>query len=343
MRASLMALMWIAMGFTAALGQQFQTAFKERSHDFGTVARSAKTEHRFYFENPYTTPIHVRSVRTSCGCTTPSILTETVEPGQSGCILAVFNTATHTGSRGATITVTFDKPSFSEVQLTVRGYIRSDVVFNPNEVGFGKLSEGTAKEVDVTLDYVGKSTWQVTHATSDLPYVKIAIQEQLRQGGKVRYGLKVTLDETAPAGPLQSEIALHTNDLNIKSLSLGLSANVEPSLSIQPNLFSLGSIGKQEEIKKLVRLKATESFRILGISSEDFDVSSTKLPEESKDMHLLSLVFAPKSAALSDKKSNSEQRGKIVVLTDLATKPRAELDVVYRLKDNVVPLSASVK
>ena len=153
----------------------------------------------------------------------------------------------------------------------------------------------------------------------------------------------MTLDETAPAGPLQSEIALHTNDLNIKSLSLGLSANVEPSLSIQPNLFSLGSIGKQEEIKKLVRLKATESFRILGISSEDFDVSSTKLPEESKDMHLLSLVFAPKSAALSDKKSNSEQRGKIVVLTDLATKPRAELDVVYRLKDNVVPLSASVK
>jgi hypothetical protein len=270
-------------------------------------------------------------------------LTETVEPGQSGCILAVFNTATHTGSRGATITVTFDKPSFSEVQLTVKGYIRSDVVFNPNEVGFGKLSEGTAKEVDVTLDYVGKSTWQVTHATCDLPYVKIAIQEQLRQGGKVRYGLKVTLDETAPTGPLQSEIALHTNDLNIKSLSLGLSANVEPSLSIQPNLFSLGSIGKQEEIKKLVRLKATESFRILGIFSEDFDVSSTKLPEESKDMHLLSLVFTPKSAALSDKKSNSEQRGKIVVLTDLATKPRAELDVVYRLKDNTVPLSASVK
>jgi hypothetical protein len=58
---------------------------------------------------------------------------------------------------------------------------------------------------------------------------------------------------------------------------------------------------------------------------------------------MLSLVFTPKSSALSDKKSNSEQRGKIVVLTDLATKPRAELDVVYRLKDNTLPLSASVK
>ena len=339
MRACLLALLWIAAAIPNAFGQQYQNLFKERSHDFGTVARSAKTEHRFYFENTFATPIHVRSVRTSCGCTTPSVLTETVQPGQVGCILAVFNTATHSGARGATITVTFDKPNFAEVQLNVKGYIRSDVVFTPGEVAFGKVPEGTARRYDVHLEYAGKSTWQVTHATSDLPFVKVGVRESLRQGGKVHYELDINLDESAPAGPIQSEITLHTNDLNIKSLSLSFTADVEATLSIQPNLLSLGSIGKQEEIKKLIRLKGAQPFKITGIESETFDVSSTKLSEESKDMHLLSLAFSPKNA----QSDQTEQKGKIVLMTDMPARSKIELEVVYKVKEDAATLSASTK
>ncbi len=97
---------------------QVSSLFRDASHDFGTVARAAKTEHRFEFQNPYQQPIHVRSVRTSCGCTTPIIETETVPPGGTGIILARFNTGTHTGSKAATVTVTIDRPTFMEVQLT---------------------------------------------------------------------------------------------------------------------------------------------------------------------------------------------------------------------------------
>jgi len=339
MRSCLIALVCIALGIPNAFGQQFQNLFKERSHDFGTVARSAKTEHRFYFENPFSTPIHVRSVRTSCGCTTPSIVTKEVQPGEVGCILAVFNTATHSGARGATITVTFDKPSFAEVQLNVKGYIRSDVVFKPGEIAFGKVPEGTSKQLSVHMEYAGKSTWQVTRASCDLPFVKIGIRESLRQGGRIHYELDIDLDQNAPAGPIQSEITLHTNDLNIKSLSLGFTADVEATLSIQPNLLSLGAIGDQEQIKKLVRLKGAQAFRLTGIQSEEFDVSGTQLGEESKEMHLLSLAFSPKTSS-SDK---SEQKGKIVLLTDMASRPKVELDVVYRVKEQPATLSASAK
>jgi hypothetical protein len=339
MRSCLLAAIWIAACIPSAFGQQFQNIFKERSHDFGNVTRAAKTEHRFYFENPFSTPLHVRSVRTSCGCTTPSILTETVQPGEVGCILAVFNTGTHSGSRGATITVTFDKPSFAEVQLNVKGYIRWDVVFTPGQVAFGKVPEGSAKELDVHMEYVGKSTWNVTHVSCDLPYVKVGIRESLRQGGKVHYDLKVSLDQSAPAGPIQSEITLHTNDLNIKTLSLGFSADIESTLSIQPNLVSLGAIGKEEQVKKLIRLTGAQPFKIISIESEAFDVSATKLDEKSKDVHLVPLVFSPKSLG-SDK---SEQKGKIYLLTDMDARPRLELDVVYRIKEDAVPLSASIK
>lgn len=343
MRACMLALCWLVISIPNAFGQQYQNLFKDRSHDFGTVARSAKTEHRFYFENTLATPIHVRSVRTSCGCTTPSVLTETVQPGEVGCILAVFNTATHSGSRGATITVTFDKPSFAEVQLNVKGYIRSDVVFTPGEVAFGKVPEGTPRQFAVHLEYAGKSSWQVTHASCDLPYVKVGLRESLRQGGKVHYELDIHLDESAPAGPIQSEITLHTNDLNIKTLSLGFTADVEATLSIQPNLLSLGSIGNQEELKKLIRLKGAQPFKLLSIESEAFDVSQTKLPEESKDMHLLPLAFRTKTPHNELKAEALEHKGKIVLLTDMPARPKVELDVVYRVKAQEAALSASTK
>ena len=69
---------------------QFSSLFKTTNHDFGTVARAAKTEFRFTFDNPYNQTIQVRSVRTSCGCTTPSVETEIVPPGGRGSILAKF-------------------------------------------------------------------------------------------------------------------------------------------------------------------------------------------------------------------------------------------------------------
>ena len=122
-------------------------------------------------------------------------------------------------------------------------------------------------------------------------------------------------------------------------MSLGFTADIESTLSIQPNLVSLGAIGKEEQVKKLIRLKGAQPFKILGIESQTFDVSATKLDEESKDMHLVPLVFSPKSLV----RDKSEQKGKIFLLTDMDARPKLELDVVYRIKEDPVPLSASIK
>ena len=51
--------------------------FEVRSHDFGSVARDAKTEYEFVLQNIYEEDVHIASVRASCGCTTPSITNHT--------------------------------------------------------------------------------------------------------------------------------------------------------------------------------------------------------------------------------------------------------------------------
>jgi hypothetical protein len=37
------------------------------------VGRNTKAEYAFEFHNPYRQSIHIVSVRSSCGCTTPSV------------------------------------------------------------------------------------------------------------------------------------------------------------------------------------------------------------------------------------------------------------------------------
>src|SRR4051812_4917327 len=67
-------------------------------HDFGTVARSADTVYKFPVKNIYKQDVQLSSVRASCGCTTPTLENSMLKPGETGYIVATFNTRTFTGN-----------------------------------------------------------------------------------------------------------------------------------------------------------------------------------------------------------------------------------------------------
>jgi hypothetical protein len=311
----------------SCLANQFNQMFRSTSHDFGTVAKAAKTEYRFQFENPYNQPIHVRNVRTSCGCTTPIIETETVPPGGKGSILARFNTGTHSGARAATVTVTFDKPSFGEVQLQVKGYIRTDVVFQPSEVNFGSVAQGESKSLDILVDYAGKPSWQIAGIRCDESCIRIEKQETMRQNGRIQYLMKIYLSEDAPAGPIASEIVIQTNDRNLTTVPLSLTANVMSEIAVSPNMLSLGDIAVGQTIKQVVVLKAQQPFRVLDVRSDEFQVECNAISDEARLLHTLPLVMETSGGGVS-----GESKGTITIETDFRSKPILSLDVIYRVK-----------
>jgi hypothetical protein len=333
MRIAALALAWCAALASFSSANAYTQLFRETSHDFGTVARAAKTEYRFQFDNPYNQPIHVRSVRTSCGCTTPIIETETVPPGGRGSILARFNTGTHSGARAATVTVTFDKPTYTEVQLQVKGYIRTDVVFQPGEVNFGSVAQGESKVLDVVLDYVGKPTWEITQIRCDESCIQIEKEERSRSNGRIQYAMKIRLTESAPTGPIESEIVIHSNDRNLTTVPLRLTANIMSEISAHPNLLSLGDISVGESIKQVLVLKAQQPFRVLSIKSDEFKIQHGPLADDPKALHTLPIQLESSGDGVS-----GEAKGKIFVETDFRSKPSLSIDVVYRLK---TPTSSS--
>ena len=316
----------IAAWASTVSASQFSNLFKNTNHDFGTVARAAKTEYRFTFDNPYNQTIQVRSVRTSCGCTTPIVETESVPPGGRGSILAKFNTGTHTGSRAATLTVTIEKPTFGEIQLHVKGYIRSDVVFQPGEATFGNISQGASKTIEVAVDYAGKPAWQINQVTTGDSFISVVPTEVSRQNGRIRYSLAVSISADAPVGPIESELVVHTNDRNLTTVPLRLVANIAPEISVSPQTLSLGDVVQGEPIKQLVVLKGQQPFLIKSIESGEFDIEA-RLSEESKSLHALPMIIKPKANELG-----KEIKGKIKFSTDLPEKPWIDIGTVFRLK-----------
>ncbi len=264
----------------------------QRSHDFGTVARSAKTEHRFVITNVYQQPMHISSVRASCGCTTPIIEKQVINPGETGTILARFNTGTHTGQKQATLTVSITKPFFTELQLTVRGYIRSDIVFLPGEVNFGNLAEGESKSLDVELSYAGRNDWKILGITAPEPFLKPSFQEVSRLNGQVKYKITALITGDAPAGPLNSQLVLQTNDIRLKQVPLAVMGQVQSNLEVNPVQLAMGELKAGELTEQRFVLRGIKPFKVTDVLSEDMEVRFEPTAE-AKTVHLLVVKLLP--------------------------------------------------
>lgn len=300
-----------------------------RTHDFGTVARAAKTEHRFVLKNTTNQDLHLRSVRASCGCTTPIIESEWIKPGQEGTILARFNTGSFTGQKQATLTVSIDGPFSTELQLLVRGYIRSDVVLNPGEILFGQVSEGEGKVVEVVLDYAGRSDWQIEGVLSPLPFVSTDFEELSREAGRVQYKITAKLSDDAPVGFVKNQLILQTNDRRLTSVPVRLSADVQPTVQFSPPSIALGRVKPGEPVQQRLVIKSRKPFRILDISSLDAEVRYDPV-EDSKPAHLVNIILAPNAG------SSGKVDGHVILKTDLGDEP-LKMELSYTMETENTP------
>ncbi len=79
----------------------------------------------------------------------PKILKSDLKTYEEGAIIAELNTSSFVGQRSAVVTVVFDRPFYAEVQLLVKGNIRSDIVMEPAKFSSGNVDVGNPKSSDV--------------------------------------------------------------------------------------------------------------------------------------------------------------------------------------------------
>jgi hypothetical protein len=215
-----------------------------------------------------------------------------IQPGQTGSILARFNTDTFRGKKGATLTVVVDKPFYSEVRLRVDGYIRSDMVFHPGEIQFGKIKQGESANESTRVLYAGRSDWKIVDVRSNVPWL-VPDKKLIKRGaGRMEYQVAVAVREDAPTGNFQNEIVVITNDNKRPEVPFVVAGTVESPLTIAPQAISLGSLKPGQKIEKRLVVKGAQPFQIESIRCEGWDVTFPK-PTTSKKMHIVPATFEP--------------------------------------------------
>lgn len=264
--------------------------FSETSHDFRTVGRGANAEYHFAFRNPYKEEVRVASVRTSCGCTTPTVTKNLLASGETSTVVAKFNTQTHIGEKSATITVVFDRPYYAEVQLKVRGYIRTDITFNPPEVNFGEFAAGEEKRQQILVTHSGSGSWEIRDVRSVCGNLAVTLDAPERTTAGVRYRMTVMAKPGMPEGDIRERLTLITSDPQFPAIDMAVTGRVRPSLEVSPASLGMGTIPTSTMVERRLLVRAEEPFRIQEVVAEDprfqFDVPAT-----SAKLHFVKVRF----------------------------------------------------
>jgi hypothetical protein len=136
--------------------------FEKTELDLKPEKGASKIDAVFKYENKGDTPVHIKAVKPSCGCTTAALPKNEVAPGEKGEITATFNIGDRTGLQVKTVTVETDDPKSPQTVLTFKANIDQILDLQPIFVFWqaneapqpktitAKASKGTTiKKVDV--------------------------------------------------------------------------------------------------------------------------------------------------------------------------------------------------
>jgi hypothetical protein len=308
----------ISMGGQPLQAQKWaRDMFEVTQHDFEVVPRGAKAEYEFKFTNKYKENVHVASVRTSCKCTIPRIEKNELKTYEEGSIIAEFRTSDFVGARSAVITVVFDRPFYAELQLIVKGNIRSDILPEPGEIQFGEVALGSEKITDVKISYMGTANWEIRDVLSKNEHLAVKLSQPKTVNNKIEYIMNVRLKDSAPAGEFTDEIVLVTNEAQSNRVTLPVRSNVIPPLYVEG--VQLGTLRVGETKSERLLVKSKMPFRIEKIECNDARFAFAPSNDE-KLVHLITFEFKADDMIGSF-------REKITVYTNLKESATAEASI----------------
>ena len=290
--------------------------FKTKQHDFGRVALGADAEFSFEFTNIYSSDVRVLNVRSSCSCTSATFSPPILKPGETGVVIARFNTTgQHLRDKSAALTVQLETVAsgarhIDPVQLFVSGYIRPDVLLTPGSIEFGAVSEGTAAERTLQLEYTGRPGWALMKVERSQPFIYAKAEEIRRERGDVAYRITVTLKNDAPLGYIKDVLRFTTNEAQPNRMEpveilVPVQGVVATSIRAKPSPMLIGALAPGDSAAKNMIIRSETPFRITNVSAADARFRFAFSDQESA-VQIVSVSFSAKQIAPGQPQNISE-------------------------------------
>jgi hypothetical protein len=323
MRIVVLALISLAVGSLAARSEDAwkegwaENIFKDQktgqldlSKDFGTVPRGTQLYKRFKITNIYKVPLEINATA-GCTCLTVTPAKQQLQSLQEGFIDVVMDAAKFKGQRNAKVNVTVGPTFISSTTLLIScGVVTSGSAIGPQTLD---------------IEYAGPLDWRLTElVTHDAP-LDVSFQELYRRHGQVGYRVSAAIKADAAPGSFKHELFFRTNDSASPLLPILVEGTIQGGLSAVPETVDMGKLKIGESITKLVLVRATKEFRILGVDGAGNGVSAEIRQAPSK-VQLVKVKYQPTQAGDLHRqlkiKTDLTQENSVVVTLQGAGEPQ---------------------
>ncbi|GAB3916723.1 DUF1573 domain-containing protein [Mucilaginibacter boryungensis] len=98
--------------------------FEQSSYNFGEIVQGQQISHKYKFTNTGLSPLVIKSVIASCGCTLPQYPHKPIPAGESEVINVVFNAASYTPGKVAQSILILANTIPIDVSLIITGEVK---------------------------------------------------------------------------------------------------------------------------------------------------------------------------------------------------------------------------
>lgn len=161
-------------------------------YDFGMIEPGSQVEGSFVLTNSGKTTVEIdKNIKTSCGCTVPSLTTYTLEPGQNTALNVKFHAGTHPGKTSKKITVNTLEPRKEKLELTIEATIRKHIDVKPDVCRFELKDNSEKNRQSIILESTDNTPFHVTGFNCRNDAIKVQFDAQAHH---TRYELPVEVD-----------------------------------------------------------------------------------------------------------------------------------------------------
>jgi hypothetical protein len=336
-----------------ASGQKGKLYFPKTEHHFGDIQEEKGiAEVTFHFTNVGLGPIVLTSVKSSCGCTTPTWTKDTVPPGESGFVKAAFDPANRPGKFAKSITVlTNGEPDAQEFRIDgnviprAKGpeehypFADGNLRFKTNHITLGTVYNDEVKQAFTTLYNDGKAPIEIDLSRTQIPrHLQFSLDKTVIKPGStasliVKYSGKLKADY----GLVMDQVFLKTNDTESPLKPFRITADIRerfnpaatvvPAVKYESVTLDLGTQPIGPDLKASFRVsnvgKAPLIIRKVMAPCSCLDIVPAKLTLEPGESTTLDVTFRTRGrsgrqikeiTAITNAPGNPVQTLKLVVL-----------------------------
>ncbi len=191
----------------------------QQDFDFQSIYRGDEARHQFELTNGGDVELQITNIRSSCGCTVPSVEKRKLAPGEKTSLTAVFNSDRFRGSVTKHIYVYSNDDKNPITKLSIHADVKQDLQVNPSSIYFAGLKSGESVQRKIEIKNLSGQKVRIREIASTVSAVEVQLDKPLLEPDEVAL-LRLSIPKVEKGMKLTGELTIfndsHEEELKIR-------------------------------------------------------------------------------------------------------------------------------